>query len=230
MNCHCNKPVINRIAQSGDHPGRSYFSCSSSSCRFFQWVDGHFPPKIKPSSVSTTTLIPTSSSSNKSTFSRQGQAHSLSSSSKVIDTVRSSDLPRLKLLLSSFEEKEDGSVTVWFVVLSSISNNELTKFYLSLPESTRRYKDRVRVWEFSFEVYTQFVETLSDTPFSSMLRVEPFPAFVSTAILNYMKTIKENSGPVILNIEPELRKALRPFQIQGVEFVIRRGGRALIGE
>jgi len=85
------------------------------------------------------------------------------------------------------------------------------------------------MWEFSFEVYTQFVETLSEAPFSSMLRVEPFPVFVSTAIMNHIKTMKASSGPVTLNIEPQLRADLRPFQIQGVEFVIRRGGRALIG-
>lgn len=86
------------------------------------------------------------------------------------------------------------------------------------------------MWEFSFDVYTQFVDTLSEAPFNAQLRVEPLPSFVSAAVINFTRKMKATSGPVTLNIEQKLREKLHAFQIRGVDFVIRRGGRALIGD
>eukprot|EP01033_Poteriospumella_lacustris_P023068 gene23068-17457_t len=64
------------------------------------------------------------------------------------------------------------------------------------------------------------------------MEVDGLPRFLSHGLKNYLKRLNvlPDTTQMELNVTPALRQMLLPFQVEGIKFVIARGGRALIGD
>ncbi len=91
-----------------------------------------------------------------------------------------------------------------------------------------------KYWVFKFSIYDEFVgRFLAELP---TIELEELPRFVVMGIKNYLRRfddIATSSEEVIepeLNLEEKLLDTLLPFQLDGIRFVVRHQGRALIGD
>lgn len=53
--CACGQPTYIRISQSEKNPERPFYTCSTGTCNFFQWVDGKKSNYNRPKTTTTTT-------------------------------------------------------------------------------------------------------------------------------------------------------------------------------
>ena len=210
MNCHCSKPaVVKTVKKSGPNFGKDYFGCELNSCQLFQWVGAAMPASLS--------ARPIQNNSNRN--------QSISRNDHL--TLSKPSLVSISLAIAEFENG-----CAWFSAVGPIVV-KITKFYESFPSDLRRYKDKLRVWQFHFDIYESFVSTLKSSDYSDIVVVQELPSFLSRAISKYMKRCSRmpmNPEPLSLNLEPSLYDTLLPFQVDGIKFVVQHDGRALIAD
>ena len=120
-----------------------------------------------------------------------------------------------------------------FLYLQVPSTPALTSFLEKFPPDLCWYNHASKLWIFSLEIYDQVVRHFeSDEMKSSKMEVDGLPRFLSHGLKNYLKRLNvlPDTTQMELNVTPALRQMLLPFQVEGIKFVIARGGRALIGD
>ena len=222
MNCNCGIPAVIFTAKQGDHTGKEFATCAGSSgvkCAFFHWMDSKVPPKTtsyisNPNKYNS--LAPSSSSSSKS--------------SNNINNNNNNNNQRLlvKLALDFFDIGPP--ISAWFSAIHH-RNDLLTNYYETIPPAQKQYIENKKLWVFDLAIYDQFVIQLQNT-----FAVELFelPQFVIKGLQTFIKMRQADKVVVavdpVLNIQPALYDKLLPFQLAGVKYIVRRGGRGFIGD
>lgn len=213
MQCNCNKLAVKRTSgKPGHNLGKEYFTCCSNSCNFFSWVGAIVPPHRNQTQVKSPKKL-------------------------------AANAVEVRLSIVQFEENP---LRVWFAT-SHGPSSKLTTYYNSLPKDVRRFDDKVRNWNFDFiKLYDQFVNQLQSDAFN-FVELQELPKFLVNGIKKYVnKRINDllivagenfrnglsnqSDGELVLNIENSLMDTLLPFQLEGIKFVIKHGGKALIGD
>ena len=176
----------------GDHQGRTYFCCATNSCHFFHWTNSFTPPPIRdvkpivmPSAQPLNTNISLAPSNLTAAEAIEKVATNPVKASNDPVSITQTDF--LKLTLASFDAPVNSTFRAWFGVMTSGRSSEVNKALLSFPASLRRFKPTVRMWEFDFELYPQFVAMFQRPPFHPNVTVEALPTFLSNAILTFMR-------------------------------------------
>lgn len=81
---------------------------------------------------------------------------------------------------------------------------------------------------FDFSIYESFVRELKTASQFAHLEVAELPRFLSQGLPLYQQHLPTTFAEP--NLFPKFRNTLLPFQLEGLKFVIRHGGRALIAD
>jgi GRF zinc finger len=215
MNCLCNPPklaVIRTTQKQNDNSGKEFFGCANGGCNFFSWMGATMPASFQ--------------SSNQAA---------------IRSPKRQSNLPRVAVRLT-ITKFEDGPPTrIWFGVFHT-HNAKLTQFYLSFAKDKRQYIESTRNWSFDFCMYEELVNQLQATEFEFVELID-LPRFLVIGLKRYIEkkmklqivlpeeaSSSETEVDIPLNIESNLLDLLLPFQLEGIKYVIRHGGKTLIGD
>jgi hypothetical protein len=95
-----------------------------------------------------------------------------------------------------------------------------------IPGHLKRFS-KTRVWSFDFEIYDEFVATLLSSEFASEVSVSELPKFLVKGIKRFLKLPCDCPE---VDLPESMMDTLLPFQLEALEFVIRRGGRAMIAD
>ena len=209
MNCYCNPPslaVIKTTQRKNENFGKDFFGCANGGCNFFSWMGAAIPASLHNNSQAPT---------------RPTQQHS--------------QLPRVAVRLTVTKFEDGPPVRIWFSLCHSQSPR-LTQFYLSFSKDKRKYLESTRNWSFDFCLYDELVNQLQASDFDFVELIE-LPQFLVRGLKRYIDRIEKQQSLILgtsteisLNIEPALLDMLLPFQLEGIKYVIRHGGKALIGD
>ena len=209
MNCYCNPPslaVIKTTQRKNENFGKDFFGCANGGCNFFSWMGAAIPASLHNNSQAPT---------------RPTQQHS--------------QLPRVAVRLTVTKFEDGPPVRIWFSLCHSQSPR-LTQFYLSFSKDKRKYLESTRNWSFDFCLYDELVNQLQASDFDFVELIE-LPQFLVRGLKRYIDRIEKQqslmlgtSTEITLNIAPALLDMLLPFQLEGIKYVIRHGGKALIGD
>lgn len=97
-----------------------------------------------------------------------------------------------------------------------------------LGDGLCRYSGSLKLWLINFTAYDAFVASIHNSPHQYDL--EEIPKFLVKGISNFLKHVNKYNSEPVLDILDSMRDKLLPFQLDGVKFVVRRNGRALIGD
>ena len=98
------------------------------------------------------------------------------------------------------------------------------------------------MWWFNVTVYDRFVSNLKSDEFKDLVNVDEIPDFLITGIQRYIDNIKNlrnksimislssTENDIFTRINQNLLDVLLPYQLEGIQFIINRGGRGLIGD
>jgi hypothetical protein len=202
MNCGCNPPqpaALRTVTKAGKNNGREFFSCQSGKCDFFKWCDED-PIRAVTSSLSNRTHA-----INQQPTSKPGMIS-------------------IKLTVSEFEDGPPPKV--WFSA-QSVSDPRLENFYKSLNPNNRKFNNTMKMWQFDLVTcYEHVVSTLLSHEFSSFVSLTELPKFLIKGIPLYLSKLPQHIPT--LNLCTTIADTLLPFQQEGVQYVVRHGGRGLI--
>lgn len=132
-----------------------------------------------------------------------------------------------KIIVDSFEFEPQ--IVVWLSLTSSDSS-QLMSDMNRLPTDQCKYKHGIKMWVFDFTIYDDIIKIVKSKLGND--NIEGLPRFLEVGIKNFLKSIK--NIPAVneegFNLIPSFKEGLLPHQIEGLKFVISRGGRALIGD
>lgn len=213
MNCRCQPPrpaVIRRVSKSGPNYDKEFFTCElgQSGCQFFQWADATMPPPAVRSFAKSTM--------KSSTYNEKNRGMGI----------------RAKIAISAIQYEGKPPMKI-FLYLQVPSTPALSSFLDKFPPDVCWYNHASKLWIFSLEIYDQVVRHFeSEEMKASKLELDGLPRFLSHGLKNYLKRLNvlPDTTQMELNVTPALRQMLLPFQVEGIKFVIARGGRALIGD
>lgn len=144
--------------------------------------------------------------------------------------------------------------------IHSAYSHLLMKYYNTIPEDLREYKESTRIWWFDMSIYERFICFMhSEAEYKDTFEVVELPRFLTRGIANYVEKINnyrmksaaertenvnnfddtyklqyivdETNYDMILNrLDEKLQTKLLPFQLKGISFIINRAGRGLIGD
>ena len=220
MNCRCQPPqpaVIRQVNKANENQGRKFYCCAQSNCQFFHWVDEALLSIQPPPALN-----------------KQGMTSGngpLSSGPSAANAAVKKAVWKLKISIAEFEEYPP---KIWFNIIGS-KLQHLTKLFNSLPSDQKRYKETLKLWLCNFSIYETFISRLiAEFPDAE---VQELPRFLVVGLRSYLATYndvitgqKPCDPEPELNIDEEFLGTLLPFQVEGIRFVIRHRGRALIGE
>lgn len=212
MNCHCQPgqvAVLRKSSKNNENFGREFYCCPTSSCQFFHWADSKVPPTL----------------------------HARNSASQ-----RPADTFRNNRPFQQNQSKQSAQSNPYNAKFSFVSYKNST-FYLGLTcpyhasiysfmqnHSTEcKYEHGLKMWTFDLKIYDKVLPLVKEAGFQP----EELPRFLTEGIKKYLNKIRisldgdQDEEP---NLTPSLRHLLLPFQIEGVKFIIRHGGRGLIGD
>ena len=98
------------------------------------------------------------------------------------------------------------------------------------------------MWWFNVTVYDRFVSNLKSDEYKDLVNVDEIPDFLITGIQRYIDNIKNlrnksimislssTENDIFTRINQNLLDVLLPYQLEGIQFIINRGGRGLIGD
>lgn len=132
-----------------------------------------------------------------------------------------------KLLVQLFcgEIEAGPPVKIWFRVTCP-SDPRLTSYFQDIPNDMKFFS-KSRVWNFDFKIYDEFAATLESSQFSSFVHLCDLPRFLVKALKSII-TLPPTIDDV--NLPESMLDTLLPFQLEALEFVIRRKGRAMIAD
>jgi hypothetical protein len=212
MQCFCSPPlpVLQRtVSKSGNNFGKAFFSCPNTQCNFFCWVDETMNSKLHSRYMR-----------NQSTASVSTSMNGSSSSSS-----NSSRLTLMKLMIGEFESGPP--FQVWFDVQCPMEVKIRTFFQTISPEK-KKLNQKTKMWSFNFDIYEHFVSTLLSSDYRSVVQVMEIPRFLINGIKRFLSC--ETMVPQEISLLGGMMDTILPFQLEAVEFVVRRGGRALIAD
>ena len=128
----------------------------------------------------------------------------------------------VKLYLDEYDE---ATGTFWFVIYPS--NSEIVALIQKLDHDMYKYNSGIKIWMLNFAVYDTFLNELQASATNYI--VEEVPRFLVRGIKNFMTNEVLLTDPE-LRLSEKMSDTLLPFQKEGVKFVVRRNGRALIGD
>ncbi|CBY20066.1 unnamed protein product [Oikopleura dioica] len=99
------------------------------------------------------------------------------------------------------------------------------KVLLPNGERAGKYSDRWRLWVFDLDCYHDFMKVVQNARIKR-LTVNPFP----TIVTRYLRQKPADTTAVSPNVPEKLLTALYPFQREGVDQIIRRGGKAILAD
>ncbi|XP_072436174.1 SWI/SNF-related matrix-associated actin-dependent regulator of chromatin subfamily A-like protein 1 isoform X3 [Chiloscyllium punctatum] len=108
-------------------------------------------------------------------------------------------------------------------------NAELVSMFRTIP--SRNFDTATKMWNFSLDDYNHLIDALSKI---SDVQIEPFPRGVLEIFLPQFE--KTSLEPVevpeadLSAVDPKLVHSLMPFQRDGVNFAVSRGGRLLLAD
>lgn len=214
MNCRCNPPkpaVIRRVGKSGPNFDKEFFACElgTNGCGFFQWADATMPPP------------PTRNFAKNSNA--KGRGENVSADRRGV---------RARIIISSIQFDGRPPMKIMLRLISPYYS-QITNFLESIPKDLCSYDNYAKLWTFSFDVYDRIVAYFETEEVRNLqLELEALPRFLVVGLRNYLKRINilPDTSNTELNITPSLYQMLLPFQIDGIRFVVARGGRSLIGD
>ena len=118
-------------------------------------------------------------------------------------------------------------------------NDDLSKLCQSFPANLSFFHAPRKMWILDLSIYEQFVSRLLSSEYADLANLPPaneIPRWLIKGLTWYQKkleTVPESMLPldqVHLRLTPYFREKLLPFQVEGVRFVVRHGGRALIAD
>ncbi len=136
---------------------------------------------------------------------------------------------RMQVNISLYKFENGPPMRVWFSITSP-PNSTLTKYFTSLNVDLRQFLNGLKLWVFDFILYEEIISRLLSSEFEETIQITELPRFLTVGLRNYLQNIPKVSVEPVLNLEPALLEFLLPFQLEGIKFVIRHGGRALIGD
>lgn len=250
MRCQCSPPLPAKLAQvqkAGDNFGRSFYTCPNRTCKLFAWADG---VRATPPTGSTggagaggTTTTTSSSSSGGGGGGGYASLGAVGAPPAVTTTssIATSSIPMMhggsstskgssgssgiKIVLGIGEIDTVGlEQRVWVSVLGP-NDNRLYRVLNGLPAEAKRYHHGMRMWMVDLAHYERFV---CDLRALECFDVAELPRFLQHGLPIYLKHLPRSvTEPDLM---PKMASALLPFQLDGLRFVIRHGGRALIGD
>ena len=203
MNCNCGIPVTTRtVRKEGPNQGKTYQCCARNTCRYYVWLgNGTLPPVIQPD---------------------YGRASDVNPQSTATST---------KIPVSTHLHQIDTSpCRIWFRIQYP-KNDRVDKCITDIPADMKLYDESKKLWSIDFRMYEELIPRLQSSEFSSLVQLNELPLFVVRGLRNFLISM-ENSGDeeISIDIRPTFLDQLKNFQREGVRFVIRRKGRALIGD
>ena len=129
------------------------------------------------------------------------------------------------------------------ILLYSVYSPILNNYYAKFADTDKLYKDKVKMWWFNISVYEPFVSGLQSHDYNDKVYVDEIPSFLIQGIQSYTDNIRAlrskplaqlQSGAgvsdVYTRINQNLLDILLPYQLEGIQFIVNRGGRGLIGD
>lgn len=116
---------------------------------------------------------------------------------------------------------------IWFSAMAP-GDAALTKYYSSIPLNLKRQCPKTRVWLFDMSIYESFVRELKTAHQYAHLEIVELPRFLAQGLPLYQRHLPTSFEEP--NILPKFQETLLPFQLEGLKYVIRHGGRALIAD
>eukprot|EP01038_Epipyxis_sp_PR26KG_P009322 gene9322-12559_t len=232
MQCRCgNNAIIKKATKNGPNYNREFFNCpneygSSTNCGFICWVGESIPPSLSNSNFANNNFI-------KNTVNKVKQKNNPNSK-------------ECKIILVDFDLNQKFA-KIWFGLTLAPLPNNVWKYFESIPTTLRRFNSKINLWTFDFKIYDSFISHLI-SEFDTIIVIE-LPKFLIRGLKSYLlklSTDNNNSdnadnsmdqegksfinNEIELNIESNLVEQLLPFQLDGIRFVVKHGGRALIGD
>lgn len=132
-------------------------------------------------------------------------------------------LPKISFTIRSFEE--DNQIVLG--ISGALNSDFLTKLQ-AIP--TVSFSQSLKMWTFDITSYNKVVTAAKDSGYAP----EELPRFLTEGLKKFLLRIasipKAPASVHDLNIAPGLKNKMRPFQLEGVRFIISRGGRGLIAD
>ena len=204
MNCSCGVPVATRtVRKEGPNQGKSYQCCARNTCNYYVWLgNGTLPAVIQP------------------TYGHAPQ-------NNVAPQIPSSN----KIPVSIHLHRIDSSpCRIWFRVQYPRCES-IDKCIMDIPSDMKMYEEAKKLWSLDFRVYEELIPRLQSSEFSSIVHLNELPLFIVRGLRNFLLSMEKTVDEEIsINVRPSFLDQLKNFQKDGVKFVIRRNGRALIGD
>lgn len=217
MNCQCNPPklAVVKVSQNPKSAGKEYFSCpggyGSSGCGFFVWVGANMPMSLA-----------------------FGRNKFQNKSKKATETIQNA-VPqkvngKFEAKLMVYEILEGPPVEIWLSIQCP-STPVVNDLFSRLPPGKSRFNNGLKMWLFNFDQYERVMTEFLSPPFES-IHLPDISKFLAKGLAFYQKKVnKLNFGlDPPLNLNERVLKKILPFQLEAVKFVVRRGGRALLGD
>jgi hypothetical protein len=139
--------------------------------------------------------------------------------------------PTVSVTLYVGEFEFDPVFRVWFSAAASFGGplgSKLGKVFDTFDKDYKRYNSTLRVWQFDFRIYEAFVSKLHSTECKFVALCE-LPKFIHRGIGKFiMRHERTITNEPTLNLEGSLLDQLLPFQLEGIKFVVKRRGRAML--
>lgn len=217
MNCYCNPPqlAVLKTCNAGKNAGKQFFTCpvpyQSTKCTLFSWVGASMPMSLAFGRNRFPSKSKKSSNENRNT-----------SPQKVNGKFEA------KLLV--YEIIEGPPVEIW-LSLQCPTTPVVNDLFSRLPPGKSKFNNGLKMWVFNFDQYERIKYEFTTPPFDAIY-LPDLVKFLAKGLTNFQKKFnKLSAGPdPPLNLTPLIRSKILPFQLESVKFVVRRGGRALLGD
>lgn len=214
MNCQCvpPKPAVVKVSQNAKTGGKEFFCCPINTCGFFAWVGQDMPMSL-------------AFGRNKQANSGKSSSYNHGSSSSPPKTNGKHDA---KVMVHEIQE---GPPVVIWLSLQCPSTPVVNDLFSRLPSAQCKFSNSLKMWLFSFELYDRIIEEFHTPPFESIKPPE-LPRFLAKGLASYQKRISKLNcaREPVLRLGEQVLSKLLPFQLEAVKFVVRRGGRAMLGD
>ena len=207
MQCNCQppQPVEARVSTKEGSRGRQFFACSK--CELFHWADG-------------INFIMKGVKGPRKEFGGVMHHPAKNKSSGKVGNIA------VKLYLVSFELK---ARKVWFSAIHAF-HSQLNDYYKRIPDDKKVWDDKVRRHLFDVTIYDEYINEITSDNYVD-IEVTELPRFLIRGIKEFLSTLNYvDADSIVLNINTSLNDRLLDYQIEGIKYVIQRGGRALIGD
>jgi hypothetical protein len=213
MNCDCVPPkhAVLHVSHNLKSAGREFFSCPTRECKFFAWAGEYIPMSMA------------FGRNRQANTAKQGNSYAKRDSSPQ----KVNGKHEVKVMLY---EITPPPVEIW-LSLQCPSSPVVNDLFARLPQDKVKFSNTLKMWLFSFSVYERVVQEFTTPPFESM-HVPELPKFLATGLASYQKKVNKlnKEGEQELNLSPRIVSTLLPFQLEAVKYVVKRGGRALLGD